>query len=242
MGDDHDYVRSLLPEFVMSCWEASAQAAAWNALEAHLDSCAACREELAELLELLDETYAGTLPPDLAAVPERSSLPAWSGLHQPVHGIATVQVAATAFRRTLIEFSEALRDAMRQPALGGSYRSQALSPAEPEPEHKPDAGLDSADIPAEFRYELSQTCSEDLAVAIDFALKDAAQRLYEVKLTVSAPDRDPYSQAGHRVTLHYEAQTAEAITDASGCVAFPGIPYAMLPQLQITITPRPPDA
>jgi len=232
-------LRSLLPEFAMACLEGGPPGHEWDALEAHLDACATCRTELDDLLQLLDATAAGMLAPEPEDELAPPALSEQLVAPEPASFVSVVHVAVASLRRTLIEFSDALHGAMRQPALGGGFRSQGPPlnghrPGEPVP------GLEPDTPPEEFRYELSAP-SDDIAVAIDFALKDPGRQLYELKITVISPDRDPYSQDGHHVTLHYEAQTAEGVTNATGCVAFPGIPYDLLPQLQITITPHPPN-
>lgn len=229
--------RSQLPQFAIICLQGGPIPSEWSALEAHLDGCAACREELEELLELLDATAAGTLPQEQSAVtPELIAQPLLPDAEQPSRIATVVQFVTAELRRLLIEFSDALHAAMRQPSLGGAFRSHG--PVDGDDLTGPEEQSEPAE---EFRYELNTT-SDDITVAIDFALKEPEHRLYEVRITVIAPDRDPYSQDGHHVTLHYEAQTAEGKTNSAGCIAFQGIPYDLLPQLQITITPRPAHA
>lgn len=246
VAEDHAGFRRLLSEFAMVCLQGGTIDQRWSRLERHLDSCADCREELQDLLELLDETYTGTLASD-AAPTAHQAFARWSA-PTPISSIVTaVEVATASLRQILIEFTDAIRDAVREPSLGGSYRSNpnsddllpsAASQAENSAKRDPDdltAGND-------FRYELPNDSTDDSAVAIDLMLSDQASNLYDVKVTVIIPDRDPYSQDGHRVALRYEVHEAEELTDSSGCVLFRAIPYAALPHLQITVTPRPPDA
>jgi hypothetical protein len=163
-GDGHEHFRSQLPPFAMACLQGDPSNLEWDSLEIHLDGCATCRQELEDLLQLLDDMYMGALAQeDPVPVPDLSYLPPWS----------------------------------------------------------------------------TPTCPGDL-VAVDFTLTDVERRLYRVKVTVIDQDQDPLSQDGHRVTVHYEAQSKESITDASGCASFHGIPYAALPQLLITINLRSP--
>ncbi len=234
----HDRYRSLLPVFAMERLSAGPSGQDWHALEAHLGDCPSCREELAELLELLEETVEGTLVSELT-VPEAAPYRPWHLAPQPPGPAAVVSVAVAGFRRILVEFTEALRWNMQQPALDGRFRFGQTG--EQEPGHGPtDAPLSSADSPDEYRYELDSAQADDVAVAFDFALKDPERKRYEMRVTVIAPEWDPYSQHDHHVTVHFEAHSVEGLTDASGCVVFRDLPYEALAQLQITILPRHP--
>lgn len=234
----HDRYRALLPVFAMERLSGAPPGQGWHALEAHLVGCPACREELDELLELLEETVEGALSP-VTAEPDATPYRPWHDFSQPPGPAAVVHVAIAGFRRILVEFTEALRWSMQQPALDGRFRLGQTGDEEAATGHH--NALTSAESPDEYRYELDSAKTDDVAVAFDFALKDPERKRYEMRVTVIAPEWDPYSQHDHHVTVHFEAHSVEGTTDASGCVVFRDIPYEALAQLQITITPRAPD-
>jgi len=235
-GDEHAPFRSLLPTFAMVCLEGGARGQEWISLETHLDGCAACRQELEDLLQLLDATFTGTLETDLETageqlVPDLSYLPPWSSPERPQELVAIVHTVTAAIRQVFIQFTAMLTSVMLQPETAGMFRS-----AGPGEENNPSE--EGQPLPEEYTYQIRGSAPDEVAVAVDFALSDIDRQLYRVKITVIDKDQDPFSQDGHRVTVHYEAQTVEASTDTSGCASFHDIPYAALPQLQITINLR----
>jgi len=232
-GDEHAYFRSLLPAFAMACLQGGGGDRQWIRLENHLDGCTSCREELEQLLQLLDDTYTGALEAEIERpVPDLAYLPPWSTPQQPHALVAVVHTMTVAVRQVVIQFTDMLTSAMQQPRLAGEFRSEGKAV-------ESSSGQEDQALPEEYRYQLQGESQDDLVVAIDFKLIDGGRQLYRVKVTVIDNDQDPFSQDGHRVKMHYEAQAAEGITDSSGSASFDGIPYAALPQLQITINLRP---
>lgn len=177
MAGRHDRLRAMLPAFATACLSGDPSDRAWHELETHLDGCPACREELTDLIDLLEATAAGTLAPAYARDARTThAAPPVPATQQPAELVAVVQLAAAGFRRILIEFTAALRAAMQQQRLDGQFRS--LEPQAPSDDDDPTEGL-----PEEYRYELDSSLSDNISVAIDFALKDHERQLYEVKET-----------------------------------------------------------
>lgn len=186
------------------------------------------------MLQLLDDMYTSALAQeDPIPVPDLSYLPPWSTPAHPGDLVAVAHMVRSAIFQLLIQFNEMLIIAMRQLEPAGEFRS--LGP-ETENSSFPEGKMP----PKGYRYQLQGPAPDDLVVAVDFTLTDIERQLYRVKVTVIDQDQDPFSQDGHRVTVHYEAQSKDSITNSSGCASFHGIPYAALPQLQITINLRSP--
>jgi hypothetical protein len=231
-SDEHERFRNLPPAFAMVCLEDGTSSSEWNALESHLDGCALCRKELEDLLQLLDDTYTGTLEAERESpVPDLAYLPPWSTSERPHELIAIVHTVSATIRQIFIQFTEMLISAMRLPEQAGGFRSEKQG-AENNSSEKDQA------LPEEYTYQIRGSSPDDMVVAVDFTLTDSDRQLYRVKVTVVDQDQDPFSQDGHRVTVHYEAQTVDAITDMSGCASFHDLPYTALPELQITVNLR----
>ena len=156
-------------------------------------------------------TATGALPaaaayprPDfwfLGPLPAANSAPAASPLDQ----------ATDAARRVIIQFSEALVAAFRQPDLAGAFRG---------------------DLYGSYRHPAGAPA--DLQIAIDIALIQSGGDACRVTLTVIDP-RDPFGQAAYIVRLDDGATRREATTDHRGCVAFEPVPLDALARLRFTI-------
>jgi hypothetical protein len=233
--NEHERLRSLLPEYAMIILQQAPIESDWQVLGSHLAGCRDCRDELDDLLQLLEDTYAGALPTDVD-LPEidLSCLPPWSSPDAAGEQLAVVERTADVVRQVLISFTEMLVEAMRRPHFAGEFRSggtpgdHSLLPA------PPTKSVGASSLPNEFRYQVHGTPPDNLDIAIDLTLMDSQQALYRVRVMVVDP-QDPFAQDNHRVTLSYEAQRLDALTDTHGCVTFTDIPYAALAQMQLTI-------
>lgn len=233
--NEHESLRGLLPEYAMIILQRASVESEWHALESHVAGCSDCRDELDDLLQLLEDTYAGALTTDVD-LPEidLSYLPPWSSPDGAGEQLAVVRRTADVVRQVLITFTEMLVEAMHRPHFAGQFRSGSapddhrLVPATPRD------SVGASSLPNEFRYQVHGTPPDNLDIAIDLTLTDLQRALYRVRIMVVDP-QDPFAQDHHRVTLSYEAQSLDALTDTHGCVTFTDIPYAALAQMQLTI-------
>lgn len=237
-GIGHERLRDLLPIYAMARLQDRHPTADDLLLEAHLAECHACREELDTLVHLLAATAAGDLPDDPTIPdPDHTCLPPWSGCLtsvQPAEDPLPIRWSAEAPRHWLITFTSALLPAMHGSQFAGGFRTERMERSADRPEQTHAAPDQSADLPAEYHHEIRGTPPDDFIVAIDLMLTSPVQQVYQVRIMLVTPG-DPFDQAGHRVTLSYEATSLEAVTDARGYVRFPDIPYAALPHLRLTV-------
>jgi hypothetical protein len=117
--------------------------------------------------------------------------------------------------RLTIVFSETLLASLRQPALAGAARGQTL-------------------------YQYTQRTGDvpNLRVSVEVYAQELQWDRCYIQVGVEVLSRDPLDQAASRVRLHANATTWEGETDESGCVGFPDVPLAVLPQLTIEVTPQ----
>jgi hypothetical protein len=208
---DHDRLRGLLADYAMARRLGRADEAGWREVTAHLAACADCRAEVDDLDQLVAASATGALPaatayprPDfwfLDPPPADDAAPVASSL-------AAVVDAA---RRLVIQFSEALVAAFRQPDLAGAFRGELYG-----------------------SYRHPAGAPDDLQVAIDIALIQPGGDACRVTLTVIDP-RDPFGQEGYTVRLDDGATQRAATTDHRGTVAFEPIPLDALARLRFTI-------
>lgn len=201
--------RDLLPAYATLIAIGSSPAATYPGYALHLSSCAACGAELDALLRLVAPAYVGLttsapshLQPNLAA------------LDAPPPVVRSDHSAIDALGRLLIRFSDALLDAMRQPALAGAARGQLL-----------------------YRYIQDPGSLQDLDVTIEIYSEDAAHNVGHIRVDVDAPSRGPFDQSGARVVLRAGETSWESQTDEAGCANFTRFPLNTLSQLRVEITP-----
>lgn len=215
----HGRLRSMLPAYAIERLQGAPDPATWRQLADHLESCAACREELDELLLLLNETASGPEQAELD-IPafDLSALPPFSRRDEGASRQARLRQASPAPHELLIDLGTTLLQAMSRPQLAGAFRQ----------------GGDAAGAPGEFHHRISVGPPDAVDVGLDFTLSDRQRSLYRLQVTVVSAG-DPFDQAGHAVTLSYEGHSAEAVTDERGCVIFGGVPHEALGRLQISV-------
>ncbi len=220
----HERMRNLLPEYAMVRLRGKAPDATWRELEVHLRDCDECSVELDDLCEMLIDSASGSLAPlssypkpDLSflergrvreaerVVERQGRLDETTG-ERSVYGIV---------ERLIIQFTENLVAAIRQPQLAGAFRQ-----------------------PFYGSYQHPRSDPSDLSVTIDFSNPDRSELLCDVLVTVVDP-QNPFDQEGHSVQIRYGTVTHEDTTDHRGCACFDRVPLAVVPQLQFTIQRRP---
>lgn len=236
-GHEHEYLRSLLPEYAMVCLEGAPVGDEWLPLEAHVTSCAACADELDDLLQLLEDTYVGTLTDD-QAVPEvdLAALPPWSLSRPGAEPLLAVSRTLGAAREVVVVFTRVLVDAMQRPNLAGGFRIQGSE----DESSAAETSSRSEPLPSEYSYSVRCSPPDHLDIAIDLTLTDTTRALYRIRAIVVDP-KAPFAENIYHVTLSYEAQRVDKVTDALGCVVFTDVPYGALAQLQFTIRLGPLD-
>jgi hypothetical protein len=208
---DHDRLRGLLADYVMARRLGRADEAAWRELADHLDVCAACRAEVDALDQLVAATATGALPAAAAYPPPDFWFLDPSPAADPARIASPLDQAADAARRVIVQFSEALVAAFRQPDLAGAFRGELYG-----------------------SYRHPAGAPDDLQIAIDIALIQPGDDACRVTLTVIDP-RDPFGQEGYTVRLDDGATRREATTDHRGTVAFEPVPLGALARLRFTI-------
>jgi hypothetical protein len=187
-------------------------AAAYPDVAAHVAGCAACRRELEELVELTIAAAEGQAEPapryptaDLAFLRPRAARTGRKGRLWLVDELG----------RLVIQISEGLLEALRQPAPALATRGQLL-----------------------YSYIQPPGSVEDLNVKIEAFASDIAPDRAHVRVDVDIPSRDTFDQSGSKVVLRTGAETWQAETDESGSVEFPSIPLDALLRLRAEVTPR----
>jgi hypothetical protein len=221
----HGRLRSMLPAYAIERLQGEPDPREWQLLTRHLTTCAACREELEELLLLLNETAMGgdSAEPDIPAF-DLGALPPFSRRDQGAGWQAPPPAARPSAHELLIDLGAILLQAMSRPQLAGAFRQN---------------GTGATGAPGEFHHQISVGAPDPIDIGLDFALSDRQRSLYRLQVTVVTAG-DPFEQGGHAVTLRYEGHSAAAITDERGCVVFSGVPHAALDRLQISVLLHPP--
>lgn len=217
---DHKTTRERLPEYVTALTLGGPPGADDPDVAAHLELCAACRGELEELLALTRAAYAGEIEPAAAyPAPDLSFLPPPVPTPPPAgagHGRACLIDEAG---RLVVQFSQALLDLLRPPALAGAARGRLL-----------------------YRYTQSPGSVADLDLTIEVFAEEADPVLGRISVCVEAPDRDPLDQAGALVTLHAGDLAHSGETDETGSIDFAAVPLAALATLRVTVRRGEPGA
>lgn len=116
-----DPVRDRLPEYATASALGSTPEQIYPDVAAHLAGCAACREELTELIELTVSAFEGHLDP----APNYPK-PNLAFLDRPAPKTKQETCWFDELGRLVIEFSQTLFDTLRKPALAGASRGQFL--------------------------------------------------------------------------------------------------------------------
>ncbi len=219
----HERMRSLLPDYAMVRLRGATPDARWRELEVHLSGCDECSTELDDLCQLLNDSASGRLPtlstyskPDLwfldrDAHDAVASSAEWQGrLDRTPADSNRPGVVET----LIIQFTETLVSAFRQPQLAGAFRQTFYG-----------------------SYQHPRSDPSALSVTIDISNPETGDLLCDVLVTVVDP-HNPFEQEGHGVKLRYGAVTHEEITDHRGCVRFDRVPLGVIPQLQFIVQRR----
>jgi Putative zinc-finger len=211
----HDDLRRLIPAYVSALALGTVDPTEHTPLIAHLRSCAACREEVAELVSLLREAASCELP----AVPTYPSfkLDFLRGAGPAPDRPWLVDDVG----RLVISFSATLLDQLRPMVAGGMARSQgALTP----------------------RYQYEQRSFEQgdarqaLPVVATFFGAGPNPTTLELVVHVPLPGRRPSQLAGSGVTLRGPQGEVALVTDRFGDATFSALPVADLPHIQLLIS------
>ena len=208
----HDQMRTLLPAYATTIAVGRVPEIQYPDVATHLAGCAECCETLQDLIDLTRTAYSDTFP-SAPVYPQ----PDLSFLRSAVPEPSTRERwrPHDVAERLTIVFSETLLVSLRQPALAGAARGQTL-------------------------YQYTQRTGDvpNLSVSVEvYAQEPQRDRCY-IQVGVEVLSRDPLDQAASRVRLHADATAWEGETDESGCVGFPDVPLAVLPQLTIEVTPQ----
>jgi hypothetical protein len=95
--------------------------------------------------------------------------------------------------------------------------------------------------PGEYHYQIQVERPDNIDIALDLIMNGQNHSQCRLKVTVIAAD-DPFAQGGHRITLQYDAQLRETITDTRGCAVFADVPLAAFHHLQLTVHLCEPDS
>jgi hypothetical protein len=206
----HEEMRALLPSYATAMALGQAPEGYYSTVAAHLQTCAACRADLEELLELVVPTYRGQLIPaannsqvDLSFL--RSSAP------QAVESRPSWFVDS--LHRLVVEFSDALLGSMRQSAFAQAARGAAL-----------------------YHYAPVPAPPNNLGITIDVFASDSDPAVGNVQVLLDIPSRDPFDQSGTVVTLRVGDRVWEGSTSATGSVTFTDVPLERLSQLRVEIS------
>jgi hypothetical protein len=202
-------IRAALPEYAAAIALGQAAPTRYPHVAACLKNCSACRAELETLLDLAMPVYTGQVVPVASHRQFNLSF-------LPSQATRAVEARQSWFidslRRLVVEFSEALLDSMRQPALVQAARGQL-----------------------HYHYTPQPAPPDNLGLTIDVFADDDAPDQGNVQVLLDVPGRDPLDQAGIRVTLRVGDLVWEGATSPSGSVTFTAVPLALLPQLRVEV-------
>jgi hypothetical protein len=203
----HEEALASLPEYAAAVALGQVPSAYYPAVAAHIASCPGCRAALETLLELVMPAYTGQVEP-AGGFPqfELSFLP--PAVEQPAEPRRIWHLDE--MRRLVIEFSEALLASRRSGMLAQAARGQSL-----------------------HRYTLDPPPGNLTATIEVFAGDDP--ELGNVQVLIDMPGRDPFDQAGIRVTLRVAHRVWEGTTGETGSAIFTAVPLKLLSQLRVEI-------
>jgi hypothetical protein len=205
----HKEVRASLPEYAAALALMQDPYIRYPEMAAHLESCAGCRAELEELMELVGPAYSGQVEP-------AGSYPAFDLSFLQAPPIQPAELSKSWFvdelHRLVIVFSDALLAGMRPQALVQAARGQAL-----------------------YRYTPEPAPPDGIMLTIDIFADEANANIGNVQVLIDLPDRDPFDQSGIRVNMWAGDRVWEGMTGETGSAAFGGVPLALLPRLRVEI-------
>lgn len=180
----------------------------YPAVAAHLAQCATCRAELAQLLDLVEPIYAGTIAASTEAPRVRLDF------LNPV-GPQTMPDATTlrtGGRQLVVVSSERLVAAARRLALASPARGESL-----------------------FRYSPAPQPPGNLQIVVEVFVSDEDPQLVTVQVLVDVPDRSPVDQAGVMVALDVGGRQFRGQTEATGVVTFSAVPLVDLAGMRVEV-------
>jgi hypothetical protein len=211
----HSQIRAMLPAYVSDLVLRSSGLAEHRALIAHLRSCAACRQEVYELSELLRATAAGELP----QVPPGLSRPRLDFLRSSPGRPWERDDSG----RLTVRFTAALLEQIRMAPLAGAVRATERA---------------MATTPL---YQYDQAQHEDpqphtpMTISIFGLGTDPATVDLVVRVGVAGRGVD---LSGSEVILTSGQLERHEHTDRFGYVYFKALPAESLPNIQVAILPR----
>src|SRR5687768_16666617 len=131
-------VRAALPDYAAAIALGQGPQTRYPHMAAHLKRCSACRAELEALLDLAVPAYTGQIVP-VASHPQFDLSFLRSQATRAVE--ARQSWFIDSLRRLVVEFSDALLESMRQPALAQAARGQARYRYTPQPALPDNLGL-----------------------------------------------------------------------------------------------------
>lgn len=207
----------LVAQYAMACLMGTPDDHEWADIKHHLATCTYCRSDLEDLIQMLMETNVDNIA-EVEDLPvfDLSLLPPWLSMAYPdatPTGVALIVCRACELvHRVTLDLGAMI--ALPQARLAGAFRA--------------------GESASEHHHQIHVDRLDGLDVALDLVVTDPQRHLYRLKVMV-VEAQDPFSQAGHRVLLQYEAQSYEAITDTRGCIVFPDVPLSALSQIQLTV-------
>ncbi|HEX8681264.1 MAG TPA: hypothetical protein VF707_03055 [Ardenticatenaceae bacterium] len=208
-GASHSTIRERLPEYVTLIARGKAPQPLFPDIASHLESCVECREELEELLHLLVPAYMGQVAPAPSYPPIDLTF-----LRHQATPVPEKRWSVNRLGRLVMQFSQAVLDAFKPPSLAGAMRGQLL-----------------------YSYTQEPEPPLNLGVAIEISRDDENPKMACVSVAVDDPNRSPFEQAGNRIVLRADGKEWQGETDETGSFEVPGIPLALLPQLQVEVAP-----
>jgi len=204
----HSEVGDLLHAYAHETLMGASPETHYPALAAHLATCARCRADLDELLEVTHSAFDPAGERAIAcATPDLSRLPrSWQK-----QTVAERPWFIDHFERLWLEFSQPLLQVWQPSPLLGSIRGTLL-----------------------FAYRQETTSNDpDLKVEV-YAEDDPVTTMLSV--TIDLPKRNALDQSGIPVTVYVGDTVRQAETDKSGTAHFPHIPRDALVGLRLAIT------
>lgn len=202
--------RDELPDYATAAALGQDPQVAYPEVTAHLASCASCREELEELQMLLTPAYTNQVQPT----------PTYPQVNLAFLGprvsaaLPSKAWSVDEAGRLLLRFSQSLLDLLRPPTLVGATRGQLL-----------------------YCYVQEPGAWNDAEVQVEIHAEGLDSETATVRVMVDMPGRTPFEQGGSQVALRVGQASWHGETDQVGSVEFAAIPQALLPQLEVEISP-----